>query len=131
MFALNGLVLRAGDAMTAPHGLTSARWQVLGVLAHGPATVAQVARARGLRRQSVQETVDRLRADGLVAAHPNPRDRRAPLIHITEQGEHALRALGPSQTAWADELARAIPAEDLVTALAVLRALRERLEKNV
>ncbi|SHG35147.1 MarR family winged helix-turn-helix transcriptional regulator [Streptoalloteichus hindustanus] len=130
VFTLNGLFLRAGDTMTAPHGLTSARWQVLGVLNHGPATVAQIARLRGLRRQSVQQTVDRLRDDELVTTRPNPKDRRAPLVHMTEKGARALRALAAPQAAWADELAAAVPPDDLATALAALRALRARLESD-
>lgn len=36
VFRLNWLLLDAGDALSAPAGLTSARWQVLGVVEHGP-----------------------------------------------------------------------------------------------
>jgi hypothetical protein len=32
-FRANGLLLAAGDELTAPKGLTAARWQVLGALA--------------------------------------------------------------------------------------------------
>ena len=60
VFRLNRLLLDAGDELTAPVGLTSARWQVLGIVEHGPASVAQVARAMGLARQSVQETANGL-----------------------------------------------------------------------
>src|SRR5690349_11983762 len=83
VFQLNGKLLRAGDALSGEFGLTSARWQVLGAIGPDSATAAQIARRRGLRRQSVQEVVTRLRADGLVDVRPNPADRRAPLISLT------------------------------------------------
>ena len=53
VFRLNGLLLEAGDRITQPVGLSSARWQVLGVVEHEPTPVAHVARIMGLTRQSV------------------------------------------------------------------------------
>ncbi len=43
VFRLNGLLLEAGDRITQPVGLSSARWQVLGVVEHEPTPVAHVA----------------------------------------------------------------------------------------
>ena len=37
VFRANSSLLAQGDVMTQPVGLTSARWQVLGVVEHGPA----------------------------------------------------------------------------------------------
>src|SRR5262249_55389630 len=61
-FRVNGLLLAAGDELTAAAGLTAARWQVLGALAlaERPLTVPQIARRMGLTRQSVHATVGRL-----------------------------------------------------------------------
>lgn len=128
VFVVNGRALRAGDALAAEVGLTSARWQVLGVLAHGPSTVADIARERELRRQSVQRTVERLRTEGLVRTEPNPDDRRAPLISLTPQASQALRALAPKQARWANDLAAELTLEELRTALKVLAVLKERLD---
>lgn len=116
--------------MASAQDLTSARWQVLGVVAHGPASVAEIARQRGLRRQSVQSTVDRLRADGHVTAEPNPADRRAPLIRLTPAGREVLVRLGPPQADWANRLATAAPRKDIETALRVLRRLRAHLDET-
>ena len=62
VFRVNGLLLAAGDDLTRPVGLTSARWQVLGVAEHGPVPVSHVARTMGLSRQSVQITANGLGA---------------------------------------------------------------------
>src|ERR671924_2040048 len=77
-FRANGLLLGSGDLLAQEHGLTSARWQVLGAiaLAQRPLTVPQIARRMGLSRQTVHTTVSRLVADGLVELVPNADHRR-------------------------------------------------------
>ena len=73
IFRANGLLLAAGDALAGSHGLTAARWQVLGAiaLAGRPLTVPQIARRMGLQRQSVHASVNRLVEDGLLTKAPN------------------------------------------------------------
>ena len=88
VFRTNGLLLAAGDLLAAEHGLTSARWQVLGAIAYAqrPLTVPQIARRMGLARQSVHTAVNRLLADGMVELAPNTDRRRSPLVCLTERG---------------------------------------------
>ena len=43
---------------------SSARWQVLGIVEHGPSPVAHIARTMGLTRQGVQGIADILTRDG-------------------------------------------------------------------
>lgn len=85
VFRLNRLLLDAGDTLAGPAGLTSARWQVLGVVEHGPVPAANIARIMGLTRQAVQRTADSLEADGLIAYRPNPHHRRAQLLTLTSR----------------------------------------------
>ncbi|MEV4057317.1 MarR family winged helix-turn-helix transcriptional regulator [Amycolatopsis sp. NPDC049688] len=125
VFACNGGFLAAGDALTAPVGLTAAQWQVLGFLEDGPATAAEVARRRGLRRQSVQETVNRLLRNGMLDRLPNPADARAPVLSLTRRARAAMRTLGEAQVEWAEEVAAEVPPEDLETTLRTLQRLRE------
>jgi DNA-binding MarR family transcriptional regulator len=131
VFRLNRLLLDAGDALTAPVGLTSARWQVLGIVEHGPAPVAQVARAMGLTRQTVQETANGLVADGFIEFAPNPRHRRAKLLVMTPKAEAAMEVVRRRHASWANEVAerhRAAALESVVTALS---AIRTTLEENI
>jgi DNA-binding MarR family transcriptional regulator len=125
VFACNGGFLAAGDGLTQPLGLTAAQWQVLGFLENGPATAAEVARRRGLRRQSVQETVNRLLRNEMLDRLPNPADARAPLLSLTRRARAAMRELGAAQVEWAEEVAAEVPQEDLETTLRTLRRLRE------
>ncbi|HEX6356947.1 MarR family winged helix-turn-helix transcriptional regulator [Actinophytocola sp.] len=128
VFRVNGLLLAAGDELARPAGLTSARWQVLGVVDHGPSTVAQVARAMGLTRQSVQQTADALVRDGLVELTDNPKHRRAKLMTLTPAGRSALRYVERQQAAWANAVAERLPHAELRACLSVLRDLGDLLE---
>lgn len=128
VFRANGALIAAGDTLARPAGLTSARWQVLGVIDHAPATVADIARTMGLRRQSVQQTADALTADGLAAFADNPRHRRARLLEPTAHGRSALAEVERAHAEWADALAAALPPSQIETATAALRALTAALE---
>jgi DNA-binding MarR family transcriptional regulator len=131
VFRLNRLLLDAGDELTAPVGLTSARWQVLGIVEHRPAPVAQIARAMGLTRQSVQETANGLEADGFIEFAPNPRHRRAKLLIMTPKAEAAMKLVGRSHAAWANELADGHQAAALEAVTGVLAEIRATLEESV
>ena len=130
VFRLNGLLLQAGDRLTEPVGLSSARWQVLGVVEHGPAPVANVARIMGLTRQSVQQTADALARDGFVEYLENPHHRRAKLIALTPSGRKALDHVVESHAEWANRIAPAVKLQRLRAAVNALRQVRERLEQD-
>ncbi|MCE9673248.1 MarR family winged helix-turn-helix transcriptional regulator [Myxococcus stipitatus] len=130
VFRSNGLLLAAGERLAEPAGLTSARWQVLGVVDHEPAPVANVARAIGLTRQSVQQTADALEAEGLVEYRENPHHRRAKLITLTPTGRERLREVEARQMAWANKLGGRVSQESLRTALRALQEVREVLEQE-
>src|ERR1700742_2468266 len=79
MFRVNNLTLTWGDRLVAPLGLTSARWQILGVIVSTdrPQPVAWLARDLGANRQNIQRIVNDLAKEGLVEFQPNPHHRRA------------------------------------------------------
>jgi len=131
-FRANGLLLDAGDRLSADEGLTSARWQVLGAiaLAERPLTVPQIARRMGLTRQSVHASVNRLVRDGFLELGPNADHRRSPLVGLTKRGRAKYEALGAKQVAWIDGLARGIARSDMETAVRVLDELCRRLEDD-
>ena len=106
-FRVNGLLLAAGDLLTAEHGLTSARWQVLGAIAYAqrPLTVPQIARRMGLTRQTVHTTINRLLADGVVELVPNKDHQRSQLVRLTELGQDRYQAIDQEQAAWVSRLA--------------------------
>jgi DNA-binding MarR family transcriptional regulator len=130
VFRLNRLLLDAGDELTAPAGLSSARWQVMGVVEHGPIPVSNVARIMGLTRQSVQQTADGLASDGFIAWTENPHHRRAKLMSLTPAGRAALDLVQRRHAAWANRIGGTEPMEALRAALDVLRRLRTTLDPD-
>ena len=121
-FRANGLLLDAGDLLSADEGLTSARWQVVGAiaLAERPLTV--------LTRQSVHATVNRLVRDGFLELGPNADHRRSPVVGLTQKGTAKYEALDARQVVWINRLARGIARSDIETAARVLDELSRRLE---
>lgn len=130
IFRVNGLLLEAGDRLTEPAGLSSARWQVLGVVEHGPISVAHVARSMGLTRQSVQQTADGLEQEGFIVYTDNPHHRRSKLMQLTPKGRAALDYVDRERIAWANATAAGLTTEELRAALALLHQLRERLKPS-
>jgi DNA-binding MarR family transcriptional regulator len=132
-FPFHGALQAAGERLTAPVGLTAARWQVLSAAARSdrPEPVANIARIMGLARQSVQRSADELTRAGLIAFGPNPHHKRAALIHLTEKGRKAFEAITKLQVPWANALAKDLDADDIAVALRLIDVLRRKLEARM
>jgi DNA-binding MarR family transcriptional regulator len=126
-FRLNGALIAAGDSLVGDLGLTSARWQVLGTLPDGPATVSDIARRMGLTRQSVQRIADRLVIDGFLKTRSNPAHRRAKLYLLTGKGVTVMSEVDRRQAKWADQLAAGTEAKRFSEAVSVLQMIGNRL----
>jgi DNA-binding MarR family transcriptional regulator len=71
----------------------------------GPATATALARAEGVRPQSMAKIVQALEAAGLVGGAPDPKDGRKTLLSLTEAAREEFRA---GRLAKQDWLAKAI-----------------------
>ncbi len=131
VFRTRALRLQGAESLAQSVGLTSAKWQILGMLANSPATVASVARMVGLTRQSVQQTADAMEAEGLITFAENPHHRRAQLMEPTAAARAALAKLRPREIDFANLMGRPHTLEALDAALAVLRRTREALEAGI
>jgi DNA-binding MarR family transcriptional regulator len=130
IFRLNGALIRFGDALVKPLGLTSARWQVLGSIAQGRGTfsVARIADNMALARQSVQRIVDELAEAGLVGFAPNPAHKRAKLVVMTPQGHRVFARATELWLPVADAMIAGLDPRQLRDTTANLAAVRGRLE---
>ncbi|WP_221030086.1 MarR family winged helix-turn-helix transcriptional regulator [Actomonas aquatica] len=96
-------LLRSADELFAiksaflnQHNISNGRFTVLLLLsaavdegeaeppARGPAELAEMA---GVTRATMTGLIDTLEKDGYVRREPDPRDRRAMLVHVTPKGE--------------------------------------------
>lgn len=93
----------------------------------GPATVTTLARAEGVRPQSMGATVDALEQAGLVSGVPDPRDGRQVLLSLTARARDYLAASRAAREDWLSQSIRrhldAREQEDLATAVGLLRRI--------
>ena len=131
-FPFHGLLSAAGDELTAPKGLSSARWKVLGAIEHNgrPLHVAQIARNMGLTRQAVQRIVNDLVDEGLLVQSDNPDHQRAPLISFTPKCKKIFEEISDEQVSWSNDLAEGISPRTLESAVRVIATLCGRLEQH-
>ena len=132
LFRISSLLLTAGDRLVARFGLTSARWQILGAVAHAerPQPVAWLERDLGGNRQNVQRIVNDLHKEGLVAFEVNPHHRRAQLVTLTEKGRRTFDAAMELQAPWVNDLSDGLSVKDVEVVHRVVTALRKKLETD-
>lgn len=95
----------------------------------GPATASALARAEGVRQQSMGATISTLEAAGLVKGSPDPADGRQTILSLTGACRKMIQAKRAAKEDW---LFRAIqtklsPAEQeqLATALELLKRIAD------
>jgi DNA-binding MarR family transcriptional regulator len=107
-FRLESGFIEAADKISAPAGLTAARWKVLGAVLYEKRSVAEIGRVMGLARQSVQRLADILVAEGLARYEDNPAHKSAKLLTPTTEGRGRIASLSGRQTAWANKVSAGI-----------------------
>lgn len=127
----HGLIREHGQRLTKPHGLTVARWPVLGAIENGPLTASQISRRMGVSRQNVQTVVNSMREEGLVVLRENPDHVRAPLIEITPKAAKLLQALHADQRVWANDVSTRMALRELSECAATLRKVSDILAQEL
>jgi len=101
-----GLLVRRVRAAAASHELSLTESAVMARLARdGPATTADLARAEGMKPQSMGATVAALEERGIVERKPHPTDGREVNIELTAQGAVVRKSAKDAKRTW---LAQAI-----------------------
>lgn len=112
-------------------GLTPARAEVLWLLNHGgPLTQRELSQTLKCTPRNVTGLVDALEAAGFVTRTPHPADRRATLVTLTQEGHAVASAWSAEHREGAGQLFGDISAADLVTFVAVLDRVLERLRNQ-
>jgi DNA-binding MarR family transcriptional regulator len=88
------------DHLFARHGLSSAQFDVLATLGHGEGiTQQELARRLLVTKGNVCGLIDRMEAAGWVERRPDPEDRRANRIYLTDPGRSRLAGAVPDHRA--------------------------------
>jgi DNA-binding MarR family transcriptional regulator len=117
------------DAMSGC-GLSMARTKVLRRLhEQGPVRQSSLAADFGLSPHSITDIVDGLERIGLAERRPDPTDRRAKLVAITEAGEACLNVANTTREHALTQIFGALSQEDLATLLRLLDSLDDAAGK--
>jgi len=101
-----GLLVRRVRATAASHELSLTESAVMARLAkEGPATTADLARAEGMKPQSMGTTIAALEEIGMVERKPHPTDGRQVNIQLTAKGTAVRKSAKDAKRTW---LAQAI-----------------------
>ena len=125
------LLRRRFDARARTLGVSRAQWQVLFALSRNEG-INQTGLADWLEVETITlcRMVDRLADAGLVERRPDPSDRRAWRLHLTDAAHPLLDKLKTLGDAVVADAVVDISAEDLATTLAVLTAVRTNLSSR-
>lgn len=109
----------------APWDITPSQSRALGVLArHGEVRPGTLAEHLRIAPRSATEVIDDLQTRGLVERRPDPADRRATLVALTEEGESLSAAIRTARRAEADRFFGHLNATDRADLARILRTLR-------
>lgn len=96
-----GLLARRARAAAGSHELSWTESSVMARLAKdGPATTADLARAEGVKPQSMGATIAALEERGLVERKPHPTDGRQVNIELTAQGVAVRKSAKDAKRTW-------------------------------
>lgn len=96
---------------------------VLRALDAAPLTVSELAERLAISKQGAGQIVDDMERRGYVERHPDPRDGRARLLHLSERGTAALAAARRFHARYERRLVREHGAEAVDALRTVLTAM--------
>jgi DNA-binding MarR family transcriptional regulator len=107
----------------APWEITPAQLRALRVLSrHGTMRLSELSDRLRIAPRSATEVVDALEAQGLVQRRPDPGDRRATLVEVTDDGSGVLDAIRGTE---AERVFGRLSQTDRSHLARILRKLRE------
>ena len=110
----------------APWDITPAHWRALRVLRrHGVMRLSELSDWLHIAPRSTTEVVDALEGRGLVRRRPDPGDRRATLVEVTEPGSEMLEAIRGARDSEAERLFSRLSPADQAELARILRQLRD------
>jgi DNA-binding MarR family transcriptional regulator len=109
----------------APWNVTPSQARALGMLnRHGPLRLGALSEHLRIAPRSTTEVVDALQEAGLVARSPDPVDRRATLVALTERGAEAAAGIRAARAAEAEEFFARLDDADRAGLTRLLQLLR-------
>jgi DNA-binding MarR family transcriptional regulator len=110
----------------APWDITPAHLRALTVLTqHGVMRLSELSDHLHIAPRSTTEVVDALESRGLIQRRPDPADRRATLVELTEHGASVLEAIRAARGTEAERVFGRLSQADRADLARILRQLRD------
>jgi len=117
------------DRRLRPYNLTRVKWLALGIIANRPELrQAELAQDLELGNAAVGRLVDRLEQRGFVIRKPDPDDRRAYRLTLTQTARHLLDQLKDTAAELRDDILNGFSASEVKTLNKGLNKLEENLK---
>ena len=118
---------RLSMSSAEPHEISPSQARALRVLGrHGPIRLSELSDHLHIAARSGTEVVDALQERGLVVRSPDPHDRRAVIVELTDAGRELDRSVQASRKADADAFFGVLSATDQAALARILATLRAR-----
>ena len=125
-----GLLVRRARAAASSSELSMTESLTLGRLEkEGPATTAELARAEGMRPQSMGTVVAALEELGLIERAPHPTDGRQMILSITAKGSAVRSSVRSAKHSWIMQEIAALDKEERETLFAAGEIIRRMVQK--
>ena len=110
----------------APWDITPAQFRALRVLRrHGIMRLSELSDRLKIAARSTTEVIDALQARDLAGRRPDPDDRRATLVELTEHGMRVLHGIREARSGESERVFDQLTPADRATLAAILRKLRD------
>jgi DNA-binding MarR family transcriptional regulator len=124
-----GLFVRRARAAASTEKLSLTEAMVMSRLAKdGPATTADLARAEGIKPQSMRTTIATLEEMGMVERIPHPTDGRQLNIQLTPHGLDVRNSEKEAKHTWLNNAISALSKEERETLFAAGKIIRRLMD---
>jgi DNA-binding MarR family transcriptional regulator len=124
-----GLLVRRARTAAASHELSWTESAVMARLAKdGPATTADLARAEGMKPQSMGTTIAALEKMGMVERRPHPTDGRQINIALTDKGNAVRKSAREAKRTWLAQAVARLDEPERETLFAAGEIIRRLVE---
>jgi DNA-binding MarR family transcriptional regulator len=124
-WAVARLMRETSQETLAPWDITPAQFRALRVLRrHGAMRLSELSDRLTIAARSATEVIDSLQARDLASRRPDPADRRATLVELTEHGLQVLHGIRAARGTDSERVFDRLTQADRAALAALLRKLR-------
>jgi DNA-binding MarR family transcriptional regulator len=125
-----GLLVRRVRAAAASQGLSMTESAVMARLdKDGPSTIADLARAEGIKPQSMGATIGVLEEMGIIECKPHPTDGRQVNIQLTDKGAAMRKSIREAKRTWLAQAIAQLDKKEQATLFAAGKIVKRLVEK--